>query len=80
MAPKLIKILELHYTMIMFLIMIKMQQQTFSSREQEIFVSVSVCTVPLLFVTSITLQLFLYSPTLSINDTKHRDKKVLDYT
>ena len=33
--------------------------QTFSSREQDILVSVSVSTVPLLLVTSITLQLFL---------------------
>lgn len=46
--------------------------QTFSSIEQRIFVSVSVSTVPRLFVTSITLQLFFWSPTLSISDTEEK--------
>ena len=45
--------------------------QTFSSIAHEIFASVRVSTVPLLLVTSIILQLFFCSPTLSISDTKN---------
>ena len=45
--------------------------QTFSSIAHEIFASVKVSTVPLLLVTSIILQLFFCSPTLSISDTEN---------
>ena len=49
--------------------------QTFSLSEHEIFVSVRVSTVPLILVTSITLQLVLCSLTLSISDTIKEERR-----